>query len=73
MMKKQRTTQTAFDKVVFYGSIVGLCFLILTSAFRYFYLVPNQANVIRHNQVVEQLEEEIRLLKIENRRLKNEK
>lgn len=71
-MNTQDTFQTVWDRTVFVGSIVGLCFLLVITMFRYHYLIPRQENVVIQNQLVQDLREEIRELKLENERLRHE-
>lgn len=66
-----RRIETAWEKVVFIGSITGLAFLIAISFFRYYYLIPAQKNQSGDYRYILQLKNENRELKEEIVRLQS--
>ena len=63
----------AFDRLVFIGSIIGLVFLISTSLFRYYVLLPRQENLRIYTDKIERLQAEVHRLRIQNEQLRDGK
>lgn len=64
---------TRWDKLVYWGSILGLLFLAGVSFFKYYYVIPAQKDIPELNRRIEQLEKENSYLRSKIKSIQNEK